>query len=45
MVASGADVVAAAVCVLVGCGVVTAIAVGVAVASVSPEEPAAVHFA
>ena len=59
VVACGAEVVAAAVCVFVGCGVVTAVwvlvgcgvvtavwvLVGVAVASVSPEEPAAVHFA
>ena len=45
VVASGADVVAVVLCVFVGCGVVTAVAVGVAVASVSPEEPAAVHFA
>ena len=45
VVASGTEVVAAAVCVLVGCGVVTAVEVAVGVASVSPEEPAAVHFA
>ena len=47
VVASGADVVAVVLCVFVGCGVVTAVevAVGAVVASVSPEEPAAVHFA
>ena len=47
VVACGADVVAVVLCVLVGCGVVTAVevAVGAVVASASPEEPAAVHFA
>ena len=47
VVACGADVVAVVLCVFVGCGVVTAVevAVGAVVASVSPEEPAAVHFA
>lgn len=45
VVACGADVVAVVLCVFVGCGVVTAVEVAVGVASVSPEEPAAVHFA